>query len=67
MSWLEIASLVIAGGFLALALVVAALLVLLTWLHNRAVLRRQLCGHRRNAGISLPREYEHRHWVDLSQ
>ena len=66
MSWFEIASLVIVGCWAVLGLLIGVTLLLLIGWYKRAERRDlEVMLYRRYAGISLPREYEHRHWVNL--
>nr|WP_321985375.1 hypothetical protein [uncultured Lichenicoccus sp.] len=67
MNWYEIFGLAIVGAWIALALLVAVPLALLIRWYDRAERRRQVTHQRRNGGISLPAEYQHQHWVDLSR
>lgn len=63
MGWYEVTAIIVVAFLFGVALIVAVPLALLIRMHKRAERRRRLV-HRRDAGISLPSKYEHRHWVD---
>ncbi len=63
MGWYEVTAIAVVVLLFGVALIVAVPLALLIRMHKRAERRRRFL-YRRDAGISLPPEYEHRHWVD---